>query len=398
MKWQSKSPETLHTRTWGGEVVVYDEVSGNTHLLEQGAARVLAIIAQAPADTAELARALPDLWPAARRGQGSHGTGCHPCRACRHFPDRAGDTLKISALSHARLRQRLREDGLRIRTGPFVTRVQTSLAAAAEGIGLLYADYPLAGNDDFADFHIRLAPPAGVRRWLKPQVLFEFDGSPTFKPLPADQAFPMFEWGLNWCVSSHAHSYLIIHAAVLERQGHAVILPAPPGSGKSTLCAALAQRGWRLLSDELALVRIADGRIAALPRPVSLKNASIDIMRAYAPDAVFSRKISDTIKGTVAHMKAPADSIARANESARPGWLIFPRYEAGADTRLSEVSKAHAFMRAADNAFNYSTLGARGFACLADLVEAASCYDFTYSKLDEAIEAFNALRLQDPHS
>jgi predicted ATPase len=30
-----------------------------------------------------------------------------------------------------------------------------------------------------------------------------------------------------------------------------VILPAPPGSGKSTLCAALVTRGWRLLSDEL---------------------------------------------------------------------------------------------------------------------------------------------------
>jgi len=300
--------------------------------------------------------------------------------------------LKVSDLNPAQLQQRLQEAGLRIRTGPFVTRVHTSLAAAAEGIGLLYADYPLAEDEDFADFHIRLALPDGLRRWLRPQVLFLYDGTRTFKPLPVDQAFPMFEWGMNWCVSSHAHSYLIIHAAVLEKHGHAVILPAPPGSGKSTLCAALSQRGWRLLSDELALIRVADGCVIPLPRPISLKNASIDIMRHYAPDAVFSRKVSDTMKGTVAHMQAPADSVARASEWARPGWVIFPRYEAGADTHLTALPKAHAFMRAADNAFNYSLLGERGFASLAGLIEASSCHDFVYSKLDEAIDVFNNLR------
>lgn len=306
--------------------------------------------------------------------------------------------MKISDLSATQLRHRLQHKGLCIHTGPFVARVHTALDTAIEGIGLLYADYPLAEEDAFADFHIRLAPPGGVRRWIKPQVLFLFDGTRTFKPLPADQAFPMFEWGLNWCISSHAHSYLIIHAAVLEKHGHAVILPAPPGSGKSTLCAALARNGWRLLSDELALIRIADGNVIPLPRPVSLKNASIDIMRAYAPDAVFSRKVSDTMKGTVAHMQAPADSVARADEPARPGWIIFPRYEAHADTRLTALPKARAFMRAADNAFNYSLLGESGFSTLAALIDASACHEFTYSKLDEAIDAFNQLQPPAPRS
>lgn len=260
----------------------------------------------------------------------------------------------------------------------------------------MYADYPLAEDTDFADFHIRLALPNGPRRWFKPQVLFLFDGTPTFKPLPADQAFPMLEWGMNWCVSSHAHSYLIIHAAVLERHGHAVILPAPPGSGKSTLCAALSRHGWRLLSDELALIRLTDGCIVPLPRPVSLKNASIDIMQSFAPNAIFSRKVSDTMKGTVAHMRAPTDSILRASECAIPGWVIFPRYEAGAAISLTAVSKSRAFMRVADNAFNYSLLGTRGFASLASLIDASQCHDFVYSKLDEALDVFDNLRPPAP--
>ena len=299
--------------------------------------------------------------------------------------------MKIADLTPAALADRLRAPGITLQTADFSVHLQTDIDCVSEGIGLLYQDYPLADNSDFADFHVSLKRAGGIRRWIRPQVQFLYDGKSTFKPLPLDQAFPMLEWGLNWCVSSHANGYLIIHAAVIERNGFAAILPAPPGSGKSTLCAALIQRGWRLLSDELALIRPADGRLVPLPRPVSLKNASIDIMRAFASDAVFSRKVSDTMKGTVAHMKPAAEHVLRANQTAQPAWIVFPKYEAGAAATLTPVSRASAFMRVADNAFNYSLLGVTGFDCLANVVEQSHCYDFCYSSLDDAIATFAAL-------
>jgi HprK-related kinase A len=280
---------------------------------------------------------------------------------------------------------------LAIRTGAFATHVRTSLPGVAEGVGLLYSEYPVAEQGGFADFHVGLVRPRNLRRWFKPQVLFLVDGYRAFKPLPLDHAFPTLEWGMNWCVSSHAHRYLMIHAAVIEKHGRAAILPAPPGSGKSTLCAALVNRGWRLLSDELALVRISDGSIVPVPRPVSLKNASIDIIRRYAPDGVFSSPVADTVKGTVAYMKAPSDSIARASEAARPGWLIFPEYEPGSSALLRALPRSRAFMQAADNAFNYSVLGLHGFDTLARLIDMTQCYEFTYSALDAAVETFDAL-------
>ncbi len=262
----------------------------------------------------------------------------------------------------------------------------------AEGIGLLYADYSLAEQNGFADFHVSLVRPRNLRRWFKPQVLFLSDGVPPFKPLPLDQAFPMFEWGLNWCVSSHAHRYLIIHAAVVEKGGYAAILPAPAGSGKSTLCAALVNRGWRLLSDELTMVRISDGKIMPLPRPISLKNQSIVVIKDYVPDAILSRKVLDTMKGTVAHMKAPTDSIACAAKAVSPAWIIFPKYQAGATARLEAISQSRAFMQVADNAFNYSLLGSKGFEVLAGVIDKSSSHVFTYSVLDEAIDMFAALK------
>lgn len=300
--------------------------------------------------------------------------------------------MNISTLTPSELGDRLKKAGMFLQTGAFITHLKTSIPSVAEGIRLLYADYPLIDHLDFADFHVSLTYPSNLRRWLKPQIQFLFDSKPPFKPLPFDQAFPMLEWGLNWCVSSHANHYLIIHAAVIEKGGYAAVLPAPPGSGKSTLCAALVSRGWRLLSDELTLIQISDGKIAPLPRPISLKNQSIDIIQHYDPNAVLSRKISDTIKGTVAHMKPPTNSVIRADEVAHAAWLIFPKYQMGAPANLKKLSQSRAFIRIADNAFNYSLLGVKGFETLTRFVDASQCYDFTYSSLEDAIETFSTLR------
>jgi HprK-related kinase A len=259
------------------------------------------------------------------------------------------------------------------------------------GIALHYAEYPTDEDESFADFRVRVGRPRNLRRWLQPQAYFYFDGHSPFAPLPLDQGFPMLEWGLNWCVSAHCHQYLIFHAAVVEKSGRAMILPAPPGSGKSTLCAGLVNRGWRLLSDELTLVDFASCTVVPLPRPVSLKNASIEVIRAFAPTAAIGPAVHDTTKGSVAHMRAPTDSVRRAPETAAPGWIVLPRYQAGAGARLTPLSKARGLMKMAENAFNYSVHGRRGFELLARFVDSCSCYEFAYGDLADAAAVFDGL-------
>jgi HprK-related kinase A len=304
--------------------------------------------------------------------------------------------LTVASLTRSQLEARLTGSGLSVQTGPFVSRIRSPIAQVADGISLLYGDYPLRDDDGFADFHVHMQRSSGLRRWHKPQVRFDLDGLEPFEPLPLAHAYPMLEWALNWCISTRAHAWLMIHAAVIERDGMAVVLPAPPGSGKSTLCAALVNRGWRLLSDELALFRPGDARLVPVPRPVSLKNRSIEVIREFVPGAVFSPAVSNTTKGTVAHLKAPAGSVARAGETARPAWIVFPKYEAGAATSLTPIPRARAFFRVAENAFNYSHMGARGFQTLAEVIDGCASYDFRYSNLDEAIALFAALEPPPP--
>ncbi|MDP3420129.1 MAG: HprK-related kinase A [Thiobacillus sp.] len=300
--------------------------------------------------------------------------------------------MKLLQLPPAELRRQLAGAGVWLRTGPFSLRVQSRIPFVAEGLTELYGQFEVRNaHEAFADFHVSVNPPPTLRRWLRPQVAFNFDGRQPFKPLPRDQAFPMLEWGLNWCVSTQAHQYLIIHAAVVEKHGMAAILPAPPGSGKSTLTAGLVLSGWRLLSDELTLINRKTGLIQPLPRPVSLKNQSIDVIRQFEPNVYINRASHDTIKGTVAHMRPPRDSVLRQHETARPGWVIFPKWEAGAPATLTPRSQAQTFMFLAQNAFNYSHLGADGFRVGAALIDQTQCFDFHYGDLSEAVAEFDRL-------
>jgi HprK-related kinase A len=302
--------------------------------------------------------------------------------------------LNLSNLSLNEVARNLKQKGLYLGIGAYTVHIHSALPGVAESLYLLYADYPFESNAQFADFHVSVTLPSNYRRWLHPQAIFRFDNHEPFHPLPADHGYALLEWGMNWCLSTQLHRYLIIHAAVIEKNGFAMIMPAPPGSGKSTLCAALVLRGWRLLSDELTLVSFSDATITPMCRPVSLKNDSIRIIHEFDKHAILNRPSYDTSKGTVAHMKAPKESVARSQECGTQKWIVFPKYQADAPAQLNDCAKAQAFMRVADNAFNYSMLGRLGFQTVGQLIEQCNCYEFSYSNLNEAIQLFDALAQQ----
>jgi len=282
------------------------------------------------------------------------------------------------------------EANLYLRTGPFLCEIKTSHERVAEGVALLYDSSVLAERPDFCDFHVSVRSPPLRQRW-RPKVSFLLDGMAPFKPSPWGHGLAVLEWGLNWAIATRTYQYLVIHAASLERGGRAIIIPGPPGSGKSTLCAALAMRGWRLLSDELTLVRLDDGCLTALARPISLKNESVSLIRSLAPDCVMSRPVPDTPKGTIAFMKPPPDSLRRIDMTALPAWVVVPRLSPSAPTAMAPRSKPEIFLELAANSLNYSVLGALGFRVLGDLVERSACFDLVYQDLEVATERLTAL-------
>ena len=301
------------------------------------------------------------------------------------------DLVRIRDLSPAELSRLLRGEGLCLRIGRFVARVQSSLARVADHIAMLYRHWPLEQQNEFADFRVRLASGPGLRRFRRESCRLLVDGEQwaTFVPRLAPA---YLEWGLNWCLFRRVYQYVVIHAAAVERDGLALILPAASGSGKSTVCAALVHRGWRLLSDELALVSPETGLVHAAAKPICLKNESLAAIRRFAPAARFGPAYHTPEDNTaISHLCPPTNTLIGLDVPARPELLIFPRYTAGASTSLDPVPRGTAFMHVAQAGFNYTALGRRGFQTVGRLIDDCDSYSLVYSDLDDAIPRIDEL-------
>lgn len=280
----------------------------------------------------------------------------------------------------------MRGPGLLLDLGAVSVRVRGDSPEFAAQLQATYPEFPMAPGGEWADLHIRIERARGLRRWLSRQVSFVVDGVRPFEPFPADSPLPLFEWGTNWLIGRRMNNLLLLHAGALERDGRTLVLPALPGSGKSTLSAALAGRGWRLLSDEFAAFEPGSGVFRAILKPVALKNQSIQVIRNFDGNARLGPEFPKTRKGTVAHLAASRSTVDRRREPAEPGAVILPRWERGAMARIEPLPVDRVFSSLAFNSFNYGVLGEEGFHAAVKLARCSGGWTLVYERLDDAIE------------
>lgn len=302
-----------------------------------------------------------------------------------------GTVQRLADVPLPRLRQQLAGSGLWLDLGALTLRLRSNSDAMCQQLRQCYAAFPFEPTGAWADVSVQLRSERPWRGWPRRQAQLYLEGRAAFDRFPDDSPMPLFEWGCNSWIGQRANHLLLLHAGALERDGLALLMPALPGSGKSTLTAALAHRGWRLLSDEFGALDLQQRLFRAMLKPVALKNTSIDVIRRFEPRAVLGPSFPKTRKGTVAHVAAPADAVDRRRETAVPGAFLFPKWEAGSRTIIEPLPSHQVFSAVAFNSFNYGLLGAEAFDAGVDLARRCRGWRLVYSDLDDAVERLDAL-------
>ncbi|MFZ5793206.1 MAG: HprK-related kinase A [Pseudomonadota bacterium] len=275
-----------------------------------------------------------------------------------------------------------------VRIGPIGFRIGSDWRAPIAQLETLYAAYPKP-EDGVPDFTVRLFAARPWRQVVRPAVMIGGDYIlPEAAPLPLAQGLLAAEMGMNLQMALGQRHFLLLHAAVVERDGKALVLTGVSGAGKSTLAALLSLRGWRLMGDEFALLDPATGLLHAFPRLVSLKNASVATVAAEVPADRLGPMLEGTPKGTIRHLVPDAAALAAMDAPARPALILFPSF--GYDSATRDVAQSEVFVRLTQASTNYVAMGERGFDALTALVQGVPARAIDYPDTDSAIALVEA--------
>lgn len=263
-------------------------------------------------------------------------------------------------------------NGLVLSLGCFTARLKTDRLGWRHlhpFLAGLYPDMQVIDDPDYVSEHsLYVGAPNWHRSIFRPQIV----GSPGFDipmvPLPAELTPLAFEMAWNTSVALGCYRFLILHAAVVAYEGHAIVISAQSGGGKSTFAASLVEAGGALLSDEFALIDLDSGLCHPFPRAISLKNESIELF----PDV--GARFYDTPKGTLGYLRPKLI----ATEPHAPTHLIFPTYSEGALPTAEPLGPDDCWVRLLQGSPNYHLLGKAGFDGLLRLVSSAQGYALHY--------------------
>ncbi len=164
-----------------------------------------------------------------------------------------------------------------------------------------------------------------------------------------------------------------IHGAAMEWKGRALILPALPGSGKSTLSIALLRAGLRLLSDDMPFLTVQDGvpQLLAFPEDINVCTDGVGFFEELS-------FLADRTPNERNKHSFPVDSLFPGGlaERGRPRLLVFPRIARTPTSLLTPMAKAEAFLALLQHSLPplNRALASAHFATMMDTAASCECY------------------------
>ncbi len=191
-------------------------------------------------------------------------------------------------------------------------------------------------NEPGADLTLDLALDAGGH-WVE-------CGGERLGPVTLEGLAPLVKTQV-WLGAINRSSYLLyLHAGVIGVGEDCLLLPAAPGSGKTTLTAALTHSGRDYLSDEAALLESGSLEVRPLPLGLGIKPGAWPLLEPLFPalGALPTHRRED---GMLVRYLPPPGPVPPPERRWTARWIVFPRYEAGAATELRPLPRVDALHR-----------------------------------------------------
>ncbi len=186
---------------------------------------------------------------------------------------------------------------------------------------------------------------------------------------------------------------LVMHAALVSRNGQGVLLPGSTGTGKSTLAAWLLRCGYDYLTDELVYIPDEGAqRGYGLRRPLNLKKAARPLLSNIFQISSYTTGVMTSASVDLIQHELFGKGIVLPHIPI--GAMVFPRFRAEAAFGLRRLTKAQASLELMQCLINARNLPEHGFPEVVRLARTTPAYQMIYSDFSEVASAVQTV-LQD---
>jgi hypothetical protein len=164
-----------------------------------------------------------------------------------------------------------------------------------------------------------------------------------------------------------------LHAAALERNGRAVLIPGDSGRGKTTCCLSLLRAGYRCLSDDHPLVRHngVGPEVLSFPVKIDVTESSL----AFFPELVAAKeRLSAGVRKRYFYAEEFYPGVGA--DVCRPALLLFPRVVDAPRSHLEPMPRSRALEEVCRQGLLVfdKEVARRQFEAYSRLVEQTACY------------------------
>ena len=167
---------------------------------------------------------------------------------------------------------------------------------------------------------------------------------------------------------------LWLHAGAVAQIGKAVLIAGSSGQGKSTIATKFCDRGWQLMSDDVAPIRMDTNEVLPFNQTP---------FRRIDPGVTMPMDGVGDIPREEVEMSA---SLLRRSSAPVVG-VVFPRFDRGSNATLTRVSQGEGALELLRNSRNIMDHGNAAVARVAAMAKAVPMFQLCYSDAKDAVDA-----------
>jgi hypothetical protein len=207
--------------------------------------------------------------------------------------------------------------------------------------------------------------------------------------VPAEMVLPKLQDFLRRHAYQRIPFLLAVHAAVVSDGQRTVIFPGQSGAGKSTLAATMLARGYRLLSDEVALIN-ETGELMSIPLGLGLKSGSWPLLEKYFPSLATTAEHVRWDGSRVRYLQGD-DIVFAEGEGSKATHICFPVYCPHGSGGVEQLSPVTALLHLTAAGYQVRDLHEESAARILSWLLQLSCSIISYASSAEALRLLDGV-------